>query len=290
MIELKNEHLSVGILPQTGASLAYLRYDGTDLLRPSGANETESNQSALFPMLPYASFIQDGRFPYFGITRTVEKNSPFSKFPMHGDVWRTPLKVEEQSENSVTLSYQHNKKEGFPFAYEAKVAYKINDNHLEVTLTLKNDSALPMPFGMGIHPFFIKEADTIIQFDAPQIWYRGDDPILGHPYTAPANLNFKSGLAVPANGTNISFGSWNSRASIIHPTKHIGIDISADNSFRHLILYSPKGKDFFCLEPVTNTPDAFNLASLGIVGTGIQSLGPNQTVSGKIDFVMKGLK
>ena len=291
MIELRNENLSVGILPETGGSLSYLRYNDQDILRSSATNETESNQSSLFLMLPYASFIQGGRFPYFGITRIVEKNSPFSKFPMHGDVWRTHLKVEQQSENGVTLSYLHdNKKNGFPFAYETRILYELNENRLVITFNLHNNSALPMPFGMGVHPFFKRETDTLIQFEADKIWFRGDDPILGHPYTAPTNLNFKTGLPVPANGANISFGSWNSKATVIYPGKHFKVDIIADNSFRHLTLYSPKGKDFFCLEPITNTPDAFNLASLGIVGTGIQSLGPKQTVSGKIEFAMKGLK
>ncbi|MGN0919292.1 MAG: aldose 1-epimerase [Alphaproteobacteria bacterium] len=290
MIELKSESLSVGVLPETGGALAYLQYNGQDILRPTLSGETEANYSSMFPMLPYASFIQEGRFPYFGIIRTVEKNSPFSKFPMHGDVWRNKMATIEQSKNSITLSYQHDKKAGFPFAYTAKISYTLNDNRLEIIMRLENNSALPMPFGMGIHPFFKREADTLIQFEADQIWFRGDDPILGHPYTAPSNLNFKSGLPIPANGANISFGSWNNKASLIYPTKHIGIDILADHSFRHLILYTQKGKDFFCLEPVTNTPDAFNLASLGVVGTGIQSLGPKQTVSGKIEFIMKGLK
>ena len=290
MIELKNENLSVGVLSSAGGSLSYLKFKGEDLLRPSSSQETEANQSALFPMLPYASFIQEGRFPYFGIVRTVEKNSPFSKFPMHGDVWRANLNLEEQSETSLVLSYHHDKKQGFPFSYDAKVKYTLRENIFEVVLTLKNNSVLPMPFGMGLHPFFKREADTFVQFEADKIWFRGDDPILGHPYTAPANLNFKDGHQISGNGMNISFGSWNSRATVSYPSKNISVDILADNSFRHLILYAPKGKDFFCLEPVTNTPDAFNLASVGIFGTGIQSLGPNQTVSGKIEFVLKGLK
>lgn len=290
MIELKNDVLAIGILPEVGGALAYLKKGEVDILRPTIENETEANQSALFPMLPYASFIQGGRFPYLGITRTVEKNSPFSKFPMHGDAWRTQLKVEERSERKIILSYQHNKKEGFPFSYSAKVGYQLNENCLEITLTLQNDSLLPMPFGMGIHPFFKRDSDTLVQFDANKIWFRGEDPILGHPYTVQNNLNFKIAKPIPANGSNLSFGSWNSKANIIYPSKHLAVDVLADNSFRHLIFYAPKGKDFFCLEPVTNTPDAFNLASLGIVGTGIQSLGPHQTVSGKIEFIMKGLK
>ena len=290
MIELKNNFIQLGILPEAGGALSYLKYNDSNILRPSLSDEKEANQSSLFPMIPYTSFIKDGHFPYFGIIRNVEKNCPFSKYPMHGDVWRSKLKLENQSENSVTLFYQHDKTSGFPFSYSAKVSYLLKENILEIILTLQNDSILPMPYGMGIHPFFVRDNNTEIQFEAPKIWFRGGDPILGHPYTAPRELDFKNTKSIPANGANVSFGSWNSNATISYPNKNIRIDIQADNSFRHLILYAPKGKDFFCLEPVTNTPDAFNLASLGTVGTGIQSLGPKQTVSNKIEFVMKGLK
>ena len=290
MIKIKNDFIEFGVLAETGGALSYLKYNETNILRPSIPDEKEANQSALFPMLPFASFIQEGHFPYFGITRHVPKNCPFSRFPLHGDVWRNKMTVEKQTDTDVLLSYKHDKSEGFPFSYSAKVEYRLKENSLEIIQTLQNESALPMPFGMGIHPFFVRDVDTQICFDAPKIWFRGDDPILGHPYTAPANLDFKSPKGVSANGTNISFGSWNGKASITYPAKNITVHIQADNTFHHLILYAPKGKDFFCLEPVTNTPDAFNLASLGIMGTGIQSLGPKQTVSGKIELIMKGLK
>ena len=285
MIEIKNTSLSVGILPETGGALAYLKYHDKDILRSTKIPEAEANFTSLFPMLPYASFIQDSRFPYFGITRLVSKNCVFSKFPMHGDVWRSALQIDSHNQTDTVLSYKHYKKEGFPFSYTAKIEYKLRDNCLQINLTLQNDSALPMPYGMGIHPFFKKETDTLLIFDAPKIWYRGDDPILGHPYTVPNHLNFKNGLPVPGNGTDISFGSWNSQATIVYPGQNVAIEIQADRNFRHLILYAPKGKDFFCLEPVTNTPDAFNLASLGIVGTGIQSLGPHQTAVGTIELL-----
>lgn len=290
MIEINNDFIHLGILPETGGALSFLKYKKIDLLRPTVPNETEANKTALFPMLPYASFIQNGHFPYFGITRNVEKNSPFSKYPIHGDIWREQLKIKNQSENSITLTYQHEKSKGFPFSYSAEISYAINENVFEITLMLQNNSILPMPYGMGIHPFFIRNNDVKIQFEAPKIWFRGDDPILGHPYTAPQDLDFRKNKPIPTNSSNISFGSWTSKATLTYPSKNLSIEIQANNSFRHLILYAPKGKDFFCLEPVTQTPDAFNLASLGIVGTGIQSLGPKQNAIGKIEFILKGLK
>ena len=290
MIEIKNDFLSVGILPSIGGALSFLKYKNIDILRAGKKEEIEANQTAMFPMLPYTSFIQKGHFPYFGITRHVPKNCPFSQYPLHGDVWRSKLQIENQTEDSLLLSYCHNKVEGFPFSYKAFIEYKLNNNAFEITFKLENISILPMPFGMGVHPFFKRDTDTLIQFDANKIWFRGDDPILGHPYTAPSNLDFRIAKPIPANGANLSFGSWMGSFKILYPSKNICIDAQADNTFRHLIMYVPKGKDFFCLEPVTNTPDAFNLASLGIVGTGIQSLGPKQASKGKIIFSVKGLK
>ena len=111
MIEIKNDLLSIGILPETGGSFSYMKYKEQDVLRPSKIPESEANFSAMFPMLPYASFIQDGHFPYFGITRFVPKNTTFSKFPLHGDVWRSKLQVSSRDHTSVVLSYQHNKNE-----------------------------------------------------------------------------------------------------------------------------------------------------------------------------------
>ena len=290
MIEIRNSFLSIGILPEAGGALSFLKYNNIDILRSCKEDEKEANQTGMFPMLPYASFIQKGHFPYFGITRYVPKNCPFSQYPMHGDVWRKKLQVLDQTENSILLSCSHDKTEGFPFSYKAFIGYKLVENSLEIIQKLQNTSALPMPFGMGVHPFFKRDTDTLVKFDAPKIWFRGEDPILGHPYTAPSNLDFRTEKNIPANGANISFGSWTSSLNITYPSRGLAIEIQADNTFRHLIMYAPKGKDFFCLEPVTNTPDAFNLASLGIIGTGIQSLGPKQSSEGKIIFSVKGLK
>ena len=74
MIEIKNDFLSIGILPDAGGSLSFLKYKSIDILRSTQSNEIEANQTGMFPMLPYASFIQKGHFPYFGITRHVPKN------------------------------------------------------------------------------------------------------------------------------------------------------------------------------------------------------------------------
>lgn len=285
-IILKKADFQLGILPQIGGALSFFKYKEDDLLRHCSAQETEANNTALFPMLPYTSFIRDNHFPYFGITRHVKKNSPVSNFAIHGDVWRAQGEVVEQNENAVRLKFTHLKTSGFPFNYTAFVTYTLNENGLAITLKLENNSALPMPYGMGIHPFFLKDKSTKIQYNSSYLWYREGDPILGHPYVIPKNLDFQNLSPLPKEKTDISVSGWDGKAII--QNKNYQLEISADSNFRHLILCSHKSKDYFNLEPVTNTPDAFNLASQGIVGTGIQSLGPRESAQTTIQINVKG--
>ena len=285
-IILKNAKLSLGILPECGGSLSFFKYMDKDLLRPSAPDETEANNTALFPMIPYTSFISEGHFPYFGITRNVPTNSSISKYPMHGDMWRSKLEVVQQSNTSIELKLVHKKSEGFPYDYTAGVIYTLNDNNLIITLKIQNDTALPMPYGLGVHPFFKLTKTTKIQYNAQNIWFRGGDPILGHPYTIPPALDFSKARSLPHSTTDISVDNWDGMVEITD--EDYTLKMTADESFRHLIMHAPRGKDFFCLSPVSHTPDAFNLAAQGIVGTGIQSLGPKQIVSNTITFSLKG--
>lgn len=285
-IILKNEKLSCGVLPNCGGALSFLKYKGEDVLRPASEDQVEANLASLFPMIPYVSFISDGHFPYFGITRTVPVNSPVSKYPMHGDFWRAQTKVLNQSITEVELQLVHKKKDGFPFDYSAGVIYTISDERLIITLKLHNDMALPIPYGFGVHPFFKLTPATRVQYNAQNIWFRGGDPILGHPYAIPPALDFSKARSLPHTTTDISVDNWDGVAEITG--ENYVLKITADESFGHLILHAPRGKDFFCLEPVSHTPDAFNLAAQGIVGTGIQSLGPKESVSNTITFSLKG--
>jgi len=45
-----------------------------------------------------------------------------------------------------------------------------------------------------------------------------------------------------------------------------------------LVIYSPPGRPFFCLEPVCRTADAINLAAAGRTDTGLLVLEPGRTV------------
>ena len=82
IVHLENEFIEIGIMPASGASLAYFRTKGDrlfDIMRPASQTSILKKDSfgmSMFPMLPYAFRIKDGEFTYWGIKRLVPQNHP----------------------------------------------------------------------------------------------------------------------------------------------------------------------------------------------------------------------
>ena len=283
MVTLKNKEIEVQVNPDLGAALHRFTFKGIDILRPAGDSETNPLNQSLFVMLPYCSYIKDGHFNYFGISRRVSQNKQDFPDPIHGDGWQEKWQINNQSNDSITLSYIHKKDTGFPFDYSASVTYTLIDNQLQIILSIYNPSSLPMPCGMGLHPYFLHPKEARLSFVSSHIWHHKNDPIFDRPYPTPSQWDFAKERVI-FEDFDTAFGGWNGVAFISYPEQQVKIEINAKDIFHHLILYAPKDANFFCLEPVSNTPDAFNLAAYGVIGTGIQSIGGGQTLSKTITF------
>ncbi len=294
-IILSNNLISVGILPELGASLSFLKYtkDGkqVDILRQAEikSDKPDANHSALFPMIPYCGRIRGGSFTYWGILRKVAKNHTGFQDPIHGDGWNSVWTVIKQTNEMAVLKMTHDKKDGgFPFSYSSEITYSISGGNLTIKMTVHNPAPLPMPCSLGIHPFFVKEKDVELNFKTQLVWSNETDPIFDDPYPTPKAWNFNGGKQLKNAIFDTCFGGFEEQARIVYPSKDICIDITTNDLFHHVVLYSPKGKNFFCLEPTTSASNAFNLAADGVIGTGIRSIGPLQDLTGVITLKIQG--
>lgn len=285
-IILSNTHLQMGILPELGASVSFLKYKEKDILRPMDTQNTtlDSNSAAMFLMLPFCGRIRGGNFVYWGITRKMKKNQSGIADPIHGDGWKSVWSVEQQTSDSVTLKTTHEKEEGFPFSYDAKVTYALKNDTVSIEMTLSNKAPLPMPCGMGIHPFFVKTKDMELKFKSKMVWAHESDPIFDRPYATPADWQFAMGRPLKNAVFDTCFGGFDGSATITYPESKYSIEMTSDEQFGHVVLYSPKGKGFVCLEPCTNASNAFNLAANGVIGTGIKSIGKDQFLTSQINL------
>ncbi len=295
IIIIQTEELEAGIAPFCGGSLTYLRTRGEksyDLLRPASATSIQKKDPTgmgMFPMLPFTHHIKDGKFTYWGITRYVQKNHAGIPDPIHGDGWKTAWTVSQKTPTSVVLTMSHDKtKKGFPFSYEAKLIYEMNGPTLKTTICINNVSILPMPCGMGLHPFFVKVPNTLLKFETKNVWSHLEDPIK-HPYQTPKEWSFSEAREVRETEFDTCFGGFDGKAEISWLKFKKALEIKTDKIFTHIVLFTPPRKNFICLEPTTMANNAFNLASEGVIGTGIQSIGPKEELSGSIVFTVKDI-
>ena len=296
LVHLKNDFIEVGILPECGASIAYFRTNGKklfDVMRSASQTSITKKDAlgmSMFPMIPYSFQIKNGEFTYWGIKRIVPKNHSSFANPLHGDGWCSKWNIVEEKQDSLRLSLTHNKEKdkGYPFSYEALITYTLKEKTLQIEMSLTNRALMPMPCGFGLHPYFNKTPHVTLAFNTKNVCYHENDPI-DRPYKTPKEWSFDTPKQLKEMVFDTCFNGFDGKAKITWPKYGIGLSINCGESFSHIALYSPYHKNFFCLEPSTMAPDAFNIASKGIIGSGIQSIGKDETLTGCISFTVEGI-
>ena len=93
-----------------------------------------------------------------------------------------------------------------------------------------------------------------------------------------------AGLSPDATTLDNNFAAFGGRAVVDWPEWHPRLALTADPIYACLVVYTPAGQDFFCVEPATNCIDGFNLAENGRTDTGMIVLEPGDTAVGTVTF------
>ena len=94
-------------------------------------------------------------------------------------------------------------------------------------------------------------------------------------------MDHTRGLCVDSDSLDNCFTGWEARHAS-PATRRPTLTIEAGGLFRHLIVYSPPARDYFCVEPVSHMTDAINRMDDG--GTGLRVLAPGETLRGEVNF------
>jgi aldose 1-epimerase len=279
--------LSMGVVPEIGGSLAYFRVDGVDLMRPLSDTDLAAENVlgvAMFPMTPYANRIDGNSFRFGGQDWHVEANNPPERFNVHGTGWHRPWQA-RQGESSIELSLDIVAPDE-PYSYHAVQNFVLTPEGLSVDMQLTNRGHVPMPFGFGLHPWFERTPETTLDFAATHFFMEGPEGIVTERLALPRELDFAGGRVLPDTWRNNDYGGWGGRVDIRFPERKLGLRIEADPIFGHLMLYADPQKPYFCVEPQSNAPCAFNRMA-GPYGEafGARVLAPGESMAGSIRFL-----
>jgi len=328
-LTLDDGRARVVVAPAAGAAL--VRYDwrphGTvgarvPLLRPGPDIPDPADPFALGCnlLLPWSNRISGGGFRFGGRFHRLVPNLPGEACPIHGDAFQRAWRVDSLDAKSVTLSLPAADGPG-PLRYGARVLYRLDAGALEIAPELTSLAMTPLPYGLGVHPWFPRTPGTALQLVAEEV--RLEDARYlpagrARVESVPA-WNFRHGAALPAGWINNAFTGWCGVASLEWPLSEliarsgevggdradaksgqtvvpgaaetaamtgggrVRLTIRADELLSTCIVHSPGAESsFVCVEPVSHPVDAHNDRDVPLEG--LRVLTPGERLAARCRF------
>ena len=282
-ITLETDEAIVEVIPLLGGSLAGFDLKaGADrppiFRRWSGESESPRTFAAI-PMVPFFARISGGGITVDGTFYPIERNDPEDTNPLHGDGWQSPWNIVERTPTRAALRLRSRKIR--PFDYESNLEYRLDGAELRVRLSIRNCAERPLPYGMGLHPWFPRTQDVTLRARMDGTW-NVQPPVLPttpEPDPIPAGWDFSQGQKLPTEYIDNSFTGWDGQARIEWPDQGYAVTIKADPAIKLSHLYAPGPElPFFCFEQITHMIDAFNIPAPP-ERTGLRVLGPDEETS-----------
>ena len=283
LLSLRAGRLALDLAPDCGGSIARFAVEGKgDVLRPTPPEALVSgkaNNTACYPLVPYSNRIAEGRLNFGGETFMLAANWPGQRHPMHGDGWSRAWSVARSDARSATLIYEHDGLLGWPFRYRTSQSFRLDADQLVVSMRLDNLEQHAVPAGLGLHPFFVRDADSDLTCRAPGVWLTDAEVIPTERVPVPASWDFSQSRRIDEVVLDHCFDGWDGRATIRWPSRGLAVEMTASEPFRHLVVFTPPQRPFFCVEPVSHANGAI----------GQTTLAPGTALSGEITLAIREL-
>lgn len=273
--------LKLRLLPSRGGGIASFECcavsnENISIFRefdPAGDSPTAL---ASFPLVPFVNRVRGGAFSFRGSRVTLARNMPPDPNPLHGQGWLNAWEVEQIGADHAELKYCHRADE-WPWAYEARQTFTLDDDGLSLALSCTNRSDEPMPCGLGQHPYFQCTPQTRIDTGVETVWTIDEHVLPVEQVPAAGRYDLQDRL-VCGQDLDHGFGGWSGRAVISDPQRPFRIAMSSPDA-HFFQLYSPASGGLFVAEPVSHANAALNAPEEEWAELGMRVLEPDETMA-----------
>ncbi|GEK22038.1 aldose epimerase family protein [Cellulomonas xylanilytica] len=308
LITLRNSTWELDVLPATGASLAGGRVrtsDGVwrDLLRPTRRTALgEPEKCSSFPMVPWSNRIRDGVLPFGGRTWQLQRNGADGT-AIHGAARHSAWTVIELTDTRVVLELDTCDLVGvnFPWRFRSQITYALSGDRLTVGTSVRNVDLVPFPAGFGHHPYLQRTlspvgtaapptpGQPVLEVPAQKGYSLVNALPSGPAGSVPQRADFRVARPLTSAFVDDVLTAWEPGAPVRIRYQDLGVsvDLHADPVYAHLVLYAPRKRPFFAVEPVTNVNDGFALHAAGVPGTGVFVLDPGEERCGAFTMTLR---
>lgn len=280
IVQLSAGRLRLEISPGVGGAISAFEWTDANGSRPIMRKSNSPLNTALdacsFPLVPYVNRIRGGCFVFEGRTVRLAPNMAGDPSPLHGQGWLNPWSVESMDEHRALLHFRHEAGE-WPWTYEARHEFVLDDRGLSLTLTCRNLAGDAMPCGLGEHPYFPCGPRTMIDTMVTEAWTIDEQvlPVAKVPAEGRYSLENRSACAQDLDN---GFGGWSGTALMTDPSWPFKLRLSSSDA-HFFQLYSPMHGGIFVAEPVTHANAALNAPEDQWPELGIRILQPGDETS-----------
>lgn len=279
-VTLRAGLLRITLSPSVGGAIsAFELCDGDrdrPILRKCNSPLEKVLDASCFPLVPYANRIRDGSFTFRGRAIHLKPNMSGDPSPLHGQGWLDPWTVEESGSSDAALTYHHDPGE-WPWSYDARQHFILDERGLSIRLTCRNTSDQPMPCGLGFHPYFPCGPETILDTSVDCAWTVDEHvlPVAKVPAEGRYDLRNRK---VCGQSLDNGFGGWIGETRMSDPGWPYDLRMSSPEA-RFFQLYSPPQGRIFVAEPVTHANAALNHPESEWPTLGMRVLEPGEAMS-----------
>jgi aldose 1-epimerase len=300
---LQNNFWKLQVHPRLGASPVALEAMASQtwqpVMRPTNPELLEGDNSASFSsynLAPYSNRIKNNKFVFEGREYQMKPNWADGIMTIHGDIRNRALDMTRQK-NALEFWYDSRvvTDSNYPFDYTFKTSYALEDDVFVSHLEVQNVGNVPMPAGLGYHPYFMptflgSSAAPVLHFQASSVYLTDTTRIPDAGSQAiPPGLDFSSPKAATGFFIDNVYNDWDGVATFEWTGSGYGLRIEGDPIYSHFVVFNGDPDGTVALEPVSHCTDGFNLMAQGVPNTGVKVLAPGEILAGAMRLKLEKL-
>ena len=208
---------------------------------------TSARESASYALVPYSNRIGERQFQWRGRSYTTADNWPGEPIRCMAWVGRARGRWFQHGDARVTLALTHPSDAHWSFGFHAEQTFELSATSLRITMVVADIDAREMPLGMGWHPDFPRRAHSRVHLELTHRWEADAGKLPTH---CVAQNALDADVAVL--DLDNCFDGWSGPARI----RDEKLSLRLTSSLTHAVVYTPPGRDFFCVEPVSHVNNA----------------------------------
>jgi aldose 1-epimerase len=296
--EENNDKKEIWVAPGHGMNLCKYKANGLRIIE-FDPDEIRENFYGTPLLYPTPNRVYQGKFKYNGKEYPQIKNGKL--ITINGLLHNEPfngVKI-SKAENSISVSAhidfaeKNHLFEAFPFKHRLNVKYTLDKAGVRFDYEIENrEQEQSIPFGIALHPYFSKidgEDGTVIR--APYKYaYKTTESLIptGELLAVNGETDLSNYVAVGTLDLDTVFtgNKDNEPATIKYSKSGVKLTLRSSDDFSHIVIYTPTGKHFFCMENQTCATNAHNLHNQGMGDvSGLKFVKPKSRFGGFIEFV-----